>query len=75
MHITRLAQDHSKYQRLPKSCETVLSATGPLPKFFPGGLITRPENCYPWLPPPESSRTIDPTKPLASPKSIKVLSR
>ena len=30
---------------------------------------------YPWLPPPDSSRTIEPTNPLASPKSIKVLSR
>src|SRR5580704_5200255 len=33
-----------------------LSETGPLPKFFPGGAGTRPENCYPWVPPPESSR-------------------
>src|SRR4029077_6479142 len=30
---------------------------------------------YPWLPPPDSSRTIEPTKPLASPNSISVLSR
>ena len=30
---------------------------------------------YPWLPPPESSRTMEPTKLLASPKSIRVLSR
>jgi hypothetical protein len=28
-----------------------------------------------WWAPPESSRTISPTNPLASPKSIKVLSR
>src|SRR5580704_16235038 len=52
-----------------------LSETGPLPKFFPGGAGTRPENCYPWVPPPESSRTIEPAKLFASPKSISVLSR
>jgi len=39
----------------------------------PGHFLATKKN-YPWLPPPESSRTMEPTKLLASPKSIRVLS-
>jgi PAS domain S-box-containing protein len=70
-----IVQKHGGRIRLRSSTEhnrsgTVFSVLLPI-----GGISADRNNLSQWPPPPESSRTISPTKPLASPKSIRVLSK